>query len=410
MADPGEIVAWTIERGLEGTSQADLVAGYCERLVDAGLPLWRAAMGSDTLHPTISVQGHHWLSEDGLHEEFYPREASPERDAEWQDSPWHRMIENGESHMRRRLMLGEGTNEFPLLAGLAERGGTDYWARIVPFGERARLGEASGLAMSWTTRLASGFAEHDIRLIEATVPAFALAFKATMGVETAHTLMTTYLGREPAGRVLRGEIERGKVNTEQKVLWFSDLIGFTRTADLLPREQLLDLLNAYADCLVGIVHAHGGEVLKFMGDGILAVFDGGESHGCRRALDAAEAARVAVTEMNRRRSDGGQPTTGFTLALHAGEVLYGNIGSQERLDFTVVGPAVNEVTRIQGISRSLDQPVLVSASFAEACGEQRARLISLGRYALRGVERPQELFTLDVSPDRASGQAATADA
>ena len=253
---------------------------------------------------------------------------------------------------------------------------------------------------------ADGFDERDIALIEATLPSFALALKATESVDTARTLMTTYLGREPSARVLRGEIERGKVNNERKVLWFSDLTGFTRIADTLPRDQLLELLNAYADCLVGVVHDHGGEVLKFMGDGILAVFDGAEGEACERALDAAESARTSMAQLNGERSAAGRPVTGFTLALHEGEVLYGNVGSQERLDFTVVGPAVNEVARIQAMSRSLDQPTLVSASFAAACADRRKRLVSLGRYALRGVERPQELFTIDyATPDEVRAQA-----
>ncbi len=218
-----------------------------------------------------------------------------------------------------------------------------------------------------------------------------------MALDTARTLVTTYLGRDAAERILRGEIERGQVKTVRKVLWFSDLTGFTRIADSLPRAQLLDLLNAYADSLVGVVHDHGGEVLKFMGDGILAVFDGSEDHACARALDAALAARAAIARLNRERAAADLPVTNFTLALHEGEVLSGNVGSQDRLDFTVVGPAVNELARIQAMSRSLDQPILVSATFAAACGEQRARLVSLGRYALRGVGRPQELFTLDLS-------------
>jgi adenylate cyclase len=194
---------------------------------------------------------------------------------------------------------------------------------------------------------------------------------------------------------LRGEIDRGQVRTLRKVLWFSDLTGFTRIADMLPRDQLLDLLNAYADCLVGVVHEHQGEVMKFMGDGILAVFGGDRSEACARALDAALAARAAVERLNRERRD--KPVTGFTLALHEGEVYSGNIGSRDRLDFTVVGPAVNELVRIQAMSRSLDQPMLVSASFAEACTRQRERLVSVGRYALRGVGQPQELFTLDMT-------------
>jgi adenylate cyclase len=364
-------------------------------LVEAGVPLWRASIGANTLHPLLVAQGHRWLADEGIHDELYARARTPEGEEQWLRSPWRWLIENRESQMRRRLAVGDGADEFPLLADMVAHGGTDYWARIVGFGDRSSIGETRGLATSWATRDPGGFAQCDLALIDATLPAFALAFKATMVVDTARTLVTTYLGRDAAERILRGEIDRGQVNTVRRVLWFSDLTGFTRIADTLPREQLLDLLNAYADCLVGVVHDHQGEVLKFMGDGILAVFGGDQGEACERAHDAAEAARAAVARLNQKRA--GLPVTGFTLALHEGEVLYGNVGSQERLDFTVVGPAVNEVSRIQAMSRSLDQPILVSASFAAACAHQRARLVSVGRYALRGVGRPQELFTLDLA-------------
>jgi adenylate cyclase len=392
-----DIVAWTLDAGLGGLDQAELVAGYCERLAGAGVPLWRASIGADTLHPLIVSQGHRWLAGEGVREEFLPRARGADGEKEWRQSPWYRLIASGEFEMRCRLALGEGTAEFPLLAGLAAQGATDYWTRLVWFGDRGRIGDTRGLASSWATRDPTGFAARDLALIGATLPAFTLAFKATMAIDTARTLVTTYLGRDAAERILRGEIDRGQVKTVPTVLWFSDLTDFTRIADTLPREQLLALLNAYADCLVGVVHNHGGEVLKFMGDGILAVFHGARGDACRSALDAGEAARSAIARLNAERAAAGLPVTSFTLALHEGEVLSGNVGSQERLDFTVIGPAVNELSRIQAMSRSLDQPVLVSASFAAACGDQRARLVSLGRYALRGVGRPQELFTLDLA-------------
>jgi adenylate cyclase len=390
-----DIVAWALGVGLEGLDQADLLAGYCERLVDAGVPLWRASMGADTLHPLNAAQGHRWLIGKGVREETYRRSSTPEGKQEWRQSPWYWMIDNNERRLRRRLALGEGGNEFPMLAALAARGGTDYLAQLVHFGDRGSIGDTRGMAASFATCEPGGFVERDFALIDATLPAFALAFKASIAIDTAHTLVRTYLGRDAAARILRGEIDRGQVKTVPTVLWFSDLTGFTRIADTLPREQLLDLLNAYADCLVGVVHAHGGEVLKFMGDGILGVFSGAPGDACRRALDGAAAARAAIARLNQARSAAGRSVTGFTLALHEGEVLSGNVGSQERLDFTVVGPAVNELSRIQAMSRSLDQPILISASFAAACGDQRARLVSVGRYALRGVGRPQELFTLD---------------
>ena len=389
------IQEWALAAGLEGLSQAELVTGYCERLVAAGLPVWRASVGADTLHPLIDAQGHRWIAGEGLRVEFFPRLTLRDENDEWRFSTWKWMLDRGAVENRWNLSRGEGADLFPLLADLAASGGTDYWTRIVRYGEGAFLGETRGLATSWATREPGGFGAVELALIRATLPAFTLAFKATMSIDTARTVVSTYLGENVADRILRGDIERGKVIAVRKVLWFSDLVGFTRLADTLPHEQLIDLLNAYADCLVGVVHDHGGQVLKFLGDGILAAIPGESRVACGRALDAAAAAREAVADLNRARSAAGLPTTGFTLALHEGEVLYGNVGSRDRLDFTVVGPSVNEASRIQALCRSLDQPILVSEGFARACGPDTRRLVSVGRYALRGVERPQELFTLD---------------
>jgi adenylate cyclase len=180
------------------------------------------------------------------------------------------------------------------------------------------------------------------------------------------------------------------------VLWFSDLKGFTRLVDSLTPNSIMPLLNDYADALVSAIHQQGGHVLKFIGDGVLATFEHGDTvEDCRRALAATEDAFRRVAALNARRGAENLPTTGFYLSLHVGDVFYGNIGSADRLDFTVIGPAVNEVTRINGMCRSLDQDVVLSSAFAEAAGPAGSRLVGLGRYALRGVARPQELFTLD---------------
>jgi adenylate cyclase len=253
-----------------------------------------------------------------------------------------------------------------------------------------------GLVISYQTDREGGFEEAELGLLRRLTRSFALACKALASVHTGRWLLETYLGADPSRRVLDGAIVRGKAEPVEAVLWYSDLQGFTRIADTAPRDQVLELLNRYADCLVSTIGAHGGEVLKFIGDGILAMFPLGEDHPCGRALDAAEAALRNIDELNGRRRGEGLPWTDVHLALHVGEVLYGNIGSRERLDFTVVGPAVNEVARIEAMCRSLDQRVVTSSAFAAAAaGDARSRLVSLGRYALRGVRRPEELFTID---------------
>jgi adenylate cyclase len=196
---------------------------------------------------------------------------------------------------------------------------------------------------------------------------------------------------------LRGRIERGVTDRIETVLWFSDLRNYTRISETSAPEEIIPLLNDYAEAVVSSIHQNSGDVLKLIGDGVLAIFPAEErSRACAAALDAARAAREAVSDLNARRSEKSLPSTEMYLGLHLGEVFYGNIGSKERLDFTVVGPAVNEVSRIAAMCRSVDQPILISSAFAESCAEHRRAFASVGRFALRGVGKPQELFTLDV--------------
>lgn len=395
--DTDDPTAWLVRGGLAGLDEAALLDGFCRRLAALGVPLSRASAAWETLHPLSEGEGFIWRRGQGVRRDDFGRGADPEQEESWLRSPFHRLVEARGERLRRRLDAGRHRpGEFPILDDLHAEGATDYLARIVYFGSSIRLGTGEGLATSWTADRPGGFADDELAAIERHVGALALAFRAVSAVGTARTLMTTYLGRDAGERVLRGEIERGRVQTLRAVLWFSDLRNFTRIADTVPRDRLLALLSDYSDVLVSVVHDHGGQVLKFMGDGQLAIFvDDDDAAGCGAALDAAEAAQGAVDDLNARRAAADLPVTGFTLALHVGEVFYGNVGSRDRLDFTVVGPAVNETSRIAAMCRVLDQPVIVSSAFAGACAAQSNRLVSLGRYALRGVRRPQELFTLD---------------
>ncbi len=247
---------------------------------------------------------------------------------------------------------------------------------------------------SWVTAHADGFADGHIAALTRVVPTLALAVKAAALARMTGTLMETYLGRDAGRRVLSGRIIRGVAERIDAVIWFSDLRGFTRITDSAP-EQVIPLLNDYADVIVSAIHAQGGDVLKLIGDGILAIFAAADrARACAAALAAATAARSEVAALNLQRARDGLPVTDMYLGLHVGEVFYGNVGSIERLDFTVVGPAVNETSRIAAMCRSVEQPMLVSEAFANVDG-MRGRLVSVGRYALRGVAQPQELFTLD---------------
>ena len=273
---------------------------------------------------------------------------------------------------------------------------TDYVAIVNRFAAGQVIGDMDCVYSSWTTDAPQGFSDRDVADLARLMPLLALAVKSAALARIAGTLVETYLGRDAGRLVLSGRIGRGVADRIEAVLWFSDLRGYTRITDEAAPDAIIPFLNDYAGAVISAVHEKGGDVLKLMGDGTLAIFTAAEPRdACLAALAALASANVAIADLNQRRSAKGEPTTGMYLGLHIGEVFYGNIGSKDRLDFTVVGPAVNEVSRIAAMCRSIDQPVLLSSAFADALGEAESRFVSVGRYALRGVKRPQTLYTLD---------------
>ncbi len=387
-----DIADWLIDAGLNGTDEQALFSGLCDRLSLAGVSITRAYLASEVLHPLVGARGYVWEGE-ATEREDYGHNGLAVVDPNWRRSPFFYMLDQSLDRLHVRLDASLEPRRFPLLDRLRMQGCTDYLALGRRMDSTAAIGGQDGILTSWTTMRPGGFLGEEITLIERCMAPLALAFKGFRAVDTARTLACTYLGKDAGSRVLAGEIRRGEPVTIEAALWFSDLEGFTRIADTMPPGRLMSLLNAYAEVLVGVVEAHGGDVLKFMGDGILALFR--DTDAAARALDAAIAAQRAIGELNAAREAAGEPVTEFYLGLHRGDVLYGNIGSPERLDFTVIGPAVNEVARIESMCRSLDRRVVVSRAFAETAGAARERLVSLGRYALRGVGRAQELYTID---------------
>ena len=303
------------------------------------------------------------------------------------------MLQTGDALLRRRLNTMT-KDEFSFLPDWLAAGMTDYVAIITRFSAEGTIGEMDCVYSSWETRAPDGFNDGQIAALQRVAPYLALAIKSVSLARMTGTLMKTYLGRDAGQRVLGGRIVRGIAEQIDAVVWFSDLRGFTRITDTAP-EQVIPLLNDYSDAIVSAIHEHGGDVLKLIGDGTLAIFTAEDRmHACSAALAAAIAARQGVAELKKRRAEDGKAVTDMYLGLHVGKVFYGNVGSRERLDFTVIGPAVNEASRVAAMCRSLDQPILVSAAFARV-GDIKRRLVSVGRYALRGVSHPQELYTLD---------------
>ena len=392
-----EISEWIVRAALAGTNEVEIIAGICQRLTSAGVSLVRSSVATNLLDPTHDARGVRWTRDEGALEEVFPRRDDTQPNEEWTRSPFYFLVESRQPSLRRRLDATYRRGEFPMLDGFRDQGVTDYLAFAERVSESMRLGEGEGLVASWTTDAPAGFSDAQVEMLAGIMPALTLAFMLRTTNRAARTLITTYLGSDAAERVLAGNIVRGRAQAIRAVVWCSDLVGFTRISETVSPDVVLALLNDYAEAQVEEIEAQCGHVLKFMGDGILAIFpDNDTTQACRHALDAAANLRGRIAALNERRRAAGLPVTDTHVALHVGELLYGNLGSPRRLDFTVLGPAVNEAARIESLCGSLEQSVIVSWAFAEAAGEARSLLVSLGRYAMKGIARPQELFTLDL--------------
>ena len=407
MRDPRilDLARWITERGLAGVHESEIMGGVCARLAAHGVPLFRGLVGVDTLHPLLGGRVFRWWRDRGVDWSEYGRDLSSASAPAWVHSPYHHLMTTGESLYRFRYPPAGGAYPFPVLEELAEMGITDYVACVHRLEGAANIGDLDCIFSSWASDAPDGFAAGDVALIEGLGPFLAAAIGAAAVRQITRTLADTYLGRDAGGRVLRGAIERGFAETIRAVIWFSDLKGFTSMVDSIEPALVIPLLNDYADPQVSAIHARGGTVLKFIGDGILAIFPVGDdaAEACGRALAAAEEVFASLAEVSARRAAEALPATGAYLALHVGEVSYGNIGGQDRLDFTVIGPAVNEAARISAMCRSLEQDIVVSQTFAEAARSSQARLVPLGSHALRGVTRAQALFALVPEARRADG-------
>jgi adenylate cyclase len=397
-----ELAAWVTEAGLTGQRETALLSGFCERAAAAGVTLARASLIVDTLHPIHEGRVFRWQR--GDHETTlleYGRTTEGPAAESWRRSPFYHLVQSGEPFLQRRL-VGGGATDFPIIEEMRALGITDYLAMNNRFAAEGVIGEMDCILSSWMSDHPEGFGAAQVAALQRLVPFLALAVKSASLARIAETLVETYLGRDAGRRVLSGRISRGVAERIDAVLWFSDLRGFTKITDTAAPEHIIPLLNDYADAVISAIHEEGGEVLKLIGDGTLAIFPAGDrDRACRCALAAAASARNRIVALNQTRAAQDLPVTKMYLGLHVGEVFYGNVGSKDRLDFTVVGPAVNEASRIAAMCRSADQDMLLSSAFAAAAGSDRKHLISVGRYALRGVGRPQELFTLE--PDQPAG-------
>ena len=402
-ADIAGIADWVVQRGLAGDDEITLLHGFCDRCVAAELAITRGIAIIDTLHPVYEGRVFYWSGDkppETLISQYEPTTGS--QDSGWLNSPFYDLLQSGEDEMRRRLHLGE-TADFSVLEELRQEGQTDWLAMVQRFDKEAAIGEMDCFMSRWTTARPGGFDDADAAALRRLVPVLGLAIKSVSLARVAQSLVEAYLGRDAGRRVLAGKVSRGAAERINAVIWFSDMQGYTSLSERIESHELLPLLNDYSEVAITSVHAAGGDVLKLMADGVLAIFTADDpAEACAAALNAEAELRRKIADLNEGRSAAGQPVSSIYLGLHIGDVFYGNIGSKDRLDFTVVGQAVNEASRIASMCRSVDRDVLFSSDFRASLPEaEQPRLVSVGRYALKGVGRPQELFTLD--PEIAAG-------
>lgn len=380
------IAEWLVDGARSAPMPSQMMAECCERLVQAGLPLWRVGVFIRTLHPEIF--GRNFIWKQGEPEvEVGTVDFEIQETPEFKRSPLNLVF--NESVEIRGDPNGPDVDRFPFLLDLREEGATDYLATPL------RFLDGTVNAMTWTTRQPGGFTDEQVDVMRALAKPLTRLTEIITLRRTATMLLDTYVGNRAGERIMGGQIRRGHADNMQAVIWLSDLRGFTALSDRLPAEAVVDILNRYFDCQVASIRAHGGEVLKFMGDGLLAVFPideyiGDTNHVCSRVLEAARESREAVAALV-------FPVGGdierfrFGVALHVGNILYGNIGGGNRLDFTCIGPAVNLAARLEKIAGRLGRTVVASEAFVRVCG---AGWTELGEFPIAGFSRAQRVYGL----------------
>ena len=388
---PGTIPSGATLRFLVGDARrcrtpGALLDGYAEALREDGVALERIFLLTPTLHPEVAGLSFVWRR-GRADVEVVERSWAAMPGAPYADSPLRRINEGTHVVIRRALHNPATPRDFPVVRELADDGFTDYLVAAIP----ADAHVARPTAVSWSTRAPGGFSGADVDQCLASLALLAPLLDAHIARHISARLLGVYVGADAGARVLAGAFRRGDGGSVNAAICFTDLRDFTGLSDRLPRDELLDLLNAYFDCVVGAVVAHGGEVLKFIGDAVLAVFradDVDAAAACRNALAAGRDAFARASTANADRA--GRVPIDFGMSMHVGEVSYGNIGGASRLDFTVIGPAVNLASRIQGLCRPLARPLLVSEAFAHAAG---AECEDLGPRALKGVSTEVRIFS-----------------
>jgi len=399
MSDEGlrhSIADWIMEAALGGADMPRLVEGTANRLLGNGVPLARAHVTFRTLHPAFESVSILWRRGQGVSEQEFVHGSGLA--ASWQDSPFAFMVENRVRHLRRPLTGDSALLDFPLLDELLAKGFTDYFAMVVPFDSRdiGVVGNRpDGIATSWVTDRAGGFSDSHISALQNAVPRLAVACKLAIREQIARNVADAYLGPSAGRQVLTGHIRLGDYETLNAVAWFADLRDSTGRIERLGMKRYLSLLNGFLECTAGAVMAHGGEILAYPGDGVLAIFrDPDPTVAAETALTAAAEARRRLNDVNANLTELGQETLACGLAIHRGDLAFGNIGTGGRQAFTVIGPTINVVNRLEAMSKRVACPVLISETVADLLSADAPPLEPLGTQHIRGSETPLTVFGL----------------
>src|SRR5713101_637148 len=381
-----KIIDWLIDGARSAPSPPQIMVETGERLVRAGLPLWRVGVFVRTLHPDIFGRSFVWRR--GAEVVMGSANFDVRDSDEYRSSPLS-VLYSTEKEVRRRLSDSAAIDNSPFLADMREEGVTDYIAFPL------RFTDGSIHSASWTTKRPGGFTEDHIEGLRKVLPPLARVIEIISWRRTASNLLDTYVGNRAGERILGGQIRRGHTDTMHAAIWLSDLRGFTALSDRLPAETVVEILNRYFDCQVSSIRSHGGEVLKFMGDGLLAVFPIDEYVGdihqvCSRVLEAARESRASVEAMHFQVGEAVERFR-FGVALHVGKILYGNIGGGNRLDFTCIGPAVNLAARLEKIAGHLHRTIVASEGFAGICA---GGWTELGEFPIAGFSKTERVYGL----------------
>ncbi len=391
---------WIAQAGPAGIDECDIVGEVGRRLNAGGISVARVGVGFPTLHPTVAGFDISWYrDEDRIERGSWSRALKKDDTVDFDAIPFAYLSRNDLPEVVEDL-TGDEPSRFPLVQRLKKEGATGYLATSDAKNPGLGTGPLSTFFTSWATDRQGGFTNYDLDVIRALIPALGTTIRAIMAADVTYDLLRTYLGNDAARKVIEGSVLRGEVEVIDAVIVFADLAGFTQASDRETKEDLADLLNDYFDVLVDTLRDHGGEVLKFIGDGLLAIFRLDQPKDVvKAALDASALCLTNVDALSAERAEAGKITSDVSIALHRGELLFGNVGAEDRLDFTVIGPAVNEASRIEALCRGEQRRLIISSAFADSAGREVVRLISLGKFALRGVRKPQRLYTLDMEAE-----------